>query len=73
MTLAEIIHTGLENPDCSFFTGAFFGQWLAVKYLALIWLIYVVFKGIDKLAVEPGLEKLKKKIAQWTKRRRSRR
>ena len=60
--LTSILLTGLNNPDCAFYTGAFVGQWLAVEYLIIIWLIYAVFKVIDKLALEPLLKFLKKKI-----------
>ncbi len=69
MTLSEIIIAGMNNPDCSFFTGAFVGQWLAVKYLIIIWLIYVVFKFIDKLAIEPLTEYVQKRIQQHMKKR----
>lgn len=72
MTLADVISAGMQNPDCAFFTGAFMGQWLAVKYLVIIWLIYVVFKFIDKLAVEPLMSWIEKKILSLTKRRRRR-
>lgn len=72
MALNEILSTGLNNPECAFYTGAFVGQWLAVKYLVLIWLIYIVFKFIDKLVIDVLAEKLKIKIKKMFKCKRTR-
>ena len=67
MALSEIISTGLNNPECAFYTGAFVGQWLAVKYLMIIWAIYVIFKFLDKLVIDLLAEKLKIKILKMFK------
>ena len=62
MALAEIIKVGMDNPDCSFFVGVFTGQFVAFRYIVFLAVLYVVFKVVDKLALEPILEWIKKKI-----------
>ena len=60
-TIADIITTGLNNPDCAFFTGTFLGSIMIWKYFIVIAGLYIIMKFIDKLAVEP--------IIEWTKRK----
>ena len=57
----DLVITGLNNPECAFYTGAFVGQWLALKYLVIIAIMLAVFKTLDKLALEPLLKYVKSK------------
>ena len=62
MTLSETISKGLNNPECAFFVGQFMGQATIVKTIFMITLIYFIIKATDKIALEPFLEFIKKKI-----------
>jgi len=61
-TLSEIITTGLNNPDCSFFTGAVVGQMLVFRWVITFFVLHFIFKIIEKLALDPLITWLKKKI-----------
>lgn len=61
-TLANIIIDGMNNPDCSFFTGAFIGSMFIIKWLFFLYLLILASKIIDKLALEPLLDWIKSKI-----------
>ena len=50
----------MNNPECAFFTGAFVGQSLAIKWVLMMAGLYYVFKAVDKLAFEPFIEWIKK-------------
>lgn len=59
MALAEIINAGMNDPTCSFWVGATIGQWMGIKWLFIIAGLYLIFKFIDKLAIEPIIAKIK--------------
>ena len=61
-TISTILVNGMNNPDCSFFVGATFGQWLAIKYIMILVLLYFILKIIDKLALEPLIKWIKDEI-----------
>lgn len=60
--LTTVIQAGLHNPDCAFYTGAFIGQWMAIKWVIIILITLGVAKALDKLAWNPFLTWAKKKI-----------
>ena len=60
--LNETIMTGLNNPDCAFYVGAFAGQMFVVRWLFFLLIVYVLLKAVDKLALEPLLKYLKIKF-----------
>lgn len=62
MSLVEVITAGMNNPDCSFFTGAFFGQFIAVRYMLALAVAYFVISAVNKLAFQPILDWIKNKI-----------
>ena len=59
--LNNTIYAGLNNPECAFFVGQWFGAFtmgkLVFAYLGLL----LLYKFIDKLAIEPLINKLKNK------------
>jgi hypothetical protein len=61
----ETILTGLHNPDCAFYVGTFFGQIFVVKWLIFLLIAFAIVKAIDRLALEPILQWIKKKT--WKK------
>lgn len=62
MTLAEIITTGMNNPDCSFFVGATVGQMFSMKMMMILFGSIFVFKFLDGLVINPILNFLKNKL-----------
>ena len=60
--LNETIMNGLNNPECAFYVGSFLGGLLAVKWVIVALIFIYVSKVIDKLAFEPFLNWIKKKI-----------
>jgi len=62
MTLTEIIQKGMNNPECAFYVGSFFGNLMAFKWLVTILAIGFIYKAIDKLAWSPLIEWIKKKL-----------
>jgi hypothetical protein len=62
MALSDIITTGINNPDCSFFVGTFVGQLSLFKIVTFMVLSYFVFKIIDTLALDPFLKWIKEQI-----------
>jgi len=66
MPLAEIIKTGMNNPECSFFVGQFIGTTLIIHIMIGISIISFLAKVIDKLALESLIEWVKGK---WYKRK----
>lgn len=67
MTLSATIEAGLNNPDCAFFVGSFFGTAYIVKLMLYIACIYWVIKAVDKLALEPVIDYIKRKFKRWRK------
>lgn len=61
-TLAEIITTGMNNPECSFYVGTFFSQIITLKLIIVIFIVAIFFKMLDKLAVTPIIEWIKNKV-----------
>ena len=61
-TLTDIITTGMNNPDCSFFVGSFTGQWLGLRYIVVLVLLYLLLRIAEKLAIEPLIDWLKKRF-----------
>lgn len=57
--LNETIAAGLNDPNCAFFVGSFTGSFLSLKYLLIVLFMYVLIKGLDKLAVDPIIERIK--------------
>ena len=62
MVLSEIITTGMNNPECSFFVGTFMGQIVSFKYVLFVAFVYLGTKIVDKLCLEPLISKIKNKI-----------
>lgn len=64
-TIADIIQTGMNNPDCAFFVGQFFGQFLGIKIFFYLVIFGIFFRMADKMAFEPFAEWVKRKV--WRK------
>ena len=62
MTLVDTINMGLNNPDCAFFVGNYMGQLFTIHSMLILLSIYLGFKFLDKLAVEPLIKYIKTKI-----------
>ena len=60
--LTTIITSGLNNPECAFYTGAIFGQWMVFKLVLCYFIVLFIMKAIDKLAWTPLIDWLKDKI-----------
>jgi len=61
-TLADTISTGLNNPECAFYVGAFAGMGMIIKWLFALWILFLITKAFEKLAWEPLLNWIKTKI-----------
>ena len=59
---ADALLTQITNPDCSYLTGMVIGGVMIVRVLIIIYLLYLATRIIDKLALNPFLDWLKKKI-----------
>ena len=62
VTIADTIRTGLNNPDCAFYVGQWFGMWLALKFFIFFAVAYYLFRLLDKVMLEPAAEWTKNKI-----------
>lgn len=60
--LTSIMLNGLNNPDCAFYTGAFVGSFLVLKWLLFLLIFAIIFKALDRLAFDPFLNWVKSKI-----------
>ena len=67
MTLTETITAGMNNPECAFFVGEFTGRMGAVSTIMYVFLMFAVFKFLDKLAFDPFMNWIKKKLP-WGKK-----
>jgi hypothetical protein len=65
MTFAENFANAINNPSCDIMSGMVIGNWMMVKNLIIIFLIYTIFKALDVIVVSDLLIKLK----IWTQRR----
>ena len=52
----------MNNPECAFYVGATFGQFLIFRIVAALFAFYFIVKVVDKLALTPLLEYLRNKI-----------
>lgn len=66
-TLETIISTGLNNPECSFFVGQWFGSIWFASVIMYILAAYILFKIVEKIVIEPLLNYITKKIKSWFK------
>lgn len=66
MTLAEIITTGMNNPECAFFVGSFFGSAFIIKIALIVSAIGFLYKAADNFIVEPLFTYIKRK---WRERK----
>lgn len=62
MTLSEIIINGMNNKDCAFFVGTYLGQLTTIRIIIFAGVFYIITKVIDKLALNPFIEFIKKKL-----------
>jgi hypothetical protein len=61
----QAIYNNVNDPNCALSVGAVGGMWFTFKYIVILAGIYIIMKAVDKLAIEPILEWIKKKI--WRK------
>ena len=61
-TFSEILMNGLNDPNCSFYVGGMVGQAYTFKIVITLFILYFVYKIIDKFAFEPLLNYIKNKI-----------
>ena len=69
MSITDVIMTGMNNPDCAFYVGAFAGNITTGGLIFRIALIYFGMKLIDKI-VFLGIPKLYNLIKKWRKNER---
>jgi hypothetical protein len=67
-TIGNIVLTGLNNPDCAFYTGAFFGQMSTTRIFILLWAGLIALKAIDKLDLKAILEYIYKSFKKIIKK-----
>lgn len=60
----DSIVAGMNNPECSFWVGASLGNWLSFRYLIAILLFFIIWKALDKLCLEPGINWIKNKMVK---------
>lgn len=63
----------IGNPDCSYLTGIILGQAMTFRFIIYLALIYIAFKAVDGLVLEPLLQWIKSEIKSRFKRKRKRR
>lgn len=63
MTFADIINSGLNNPDCSFWVGMSMGQFTILKTAMALFVFAIVYKFIDKILLEPFINWIKRKVS----------
>ena len=51
--LTETLMRGMNNPDCSFFVGAFTGRLLTAQTIGAIILISMFYKGLEIFVFTP--------------------
>ena len=61
-TFADIMITQLNNPECSFLSGALIGNMFMFRFFIAIFVFYIVYKALDKLAITPLFDWLKDKL-----------
>jgi hypothetical protein len=59
--ITNIITTGLNNPECSFYVGTFIGQWSGLKFAIIFMCILLLYKVIDEIALKGFFVWLKEK------------
>lgn len=62
MSFAETFVQQLNDPACSMLSGAFIGSLMMWKVIFGLVVLYTILKAVDKLALEPLLKWVKKKI-----------
>lgn len=62
MALAETLMTAINNPECSILTGMWIGAAITLKFTVALAVLQLVFKAMEKLALEPLIAWAKKKI-----------
>jgi len=67
IVLTETIQTGLNNPECAFFVGKMAGEAMIFNLMAALAIFGFLYKAVDKLAFEPAVAWLKKKIYRGKK------
>ena len=63
--LADTINNGLNNPDCAFFVGTFFGQAITIKLILVGIAMYFIFKVVDTFAFEPTMKWIKQEVGKF--------
>ncbi len=61
MVFTDIMMEQMNNPQCSFLSGMVTGQIFTVKYLIAIFGLYIAFKLVQNLALDPLITWIKKK------------
>ena len=62
MTLAESLNIAMNSSDCSILTGWMLGSIWTVKLVITLVVLGFIYKLIDKLALEPFVLWIKKKL-----------
>ncbi len=58
----EIMISQLNNPECSFLSGVVVGNLFLLRFLLALFVFFILYKALDKLAVTPFIGWLKNKI-----------
>lgn len=61
MSLSDTIITGMNNPDCAFYVGSFIGNYSTGKLILAGMFLMIVYKFVDKMALEPSIKWIKSK------------
>lgn len=60
--LTNIIQAGLNNPECAFYVGQWFGWLTAIKWVFVITILLWLIRALEIVFVEQGAEWVKKKL-----------
>jgi hypothetical protein len=61
-TFQENIVSGLNNPQCSFFVGAWLGGYVVLKFVGILFAFFVLYHLFEKLAYKPFIDWVYSKI-----------
>ena len=61
-TLSTVISSAINNPDCAFLTGMFFGGMTLFKIAFGFMVVIFLFNALNKLALNPFLDWIKEKL-----------
>jgi hypothetical protein len=59
-TMATMLVTQLNNPDCSYLTGMTIGSVLSIKYILMAMFLMIIYKMVS-VGMDTGIDYLRKR------------